>query len=272
MVDIDRVSAIVREVAAAEIMPRWRNLGAGEVERKSHAGDLVTVADRAAETALSQALMALLPGSLAIGEEAVHAEPGLLQHLRDEAPVWVLDPIDGTRAFAEGRTEFDVMVALVRGGRPVAGWILAPADDVLYAGEAGAGVVAVHGGRAQRVMRRAAPFPLEEMQGVVTPQYFLNRQLPSPDAVRHRFGGFTRHASAGHNYGRLLGGSADFLINFSTNAWDHLPGLALAEAAGLHARRHDARPFDPFDRHGGILVAPDAASWREILALLLPGA
>ena len=111
--------------------------------------------------------------------------------------------------------------------------------------------------------------PLTDMQGVVTPQYFLNRRLPDPNRHRASFRGFTRHISAGRNYGRLLDGEADFLINFSTHAWDHMPGIALATAAGFHAARHDARPFDPLDSKGGVLVAPDAASWREILALLV---
>ena len=42
--------------------------------------------------------------------------------------------------------------------------------------------------------------------------------------------------------------------------------LALTAAAGFHARRHDDHLFDPLDSKGGILVAPDAASWREILS------
>lgn len=273
-IDIDKVSAMVREVAAIEIMPRWRNLGAGDVETKTHKGDLVTVADRAAEVALADRLRPLIPGAVVIGEESVHADPSLIDAFRGDAPVWVLDPIDGTRAFTEGRTEFDVMVALVVKGAAVAGWIFAPADDVFYAGEVGSGAIVERDGGRNRasLVRRPLPLALAELQGIVTPQYFLSRHLPSPEPHRGRFKGFTRHTSAGHNYGRLLAGEADFLINFSTNAWDHLPGLALAEAVGMHGRRHDAQPFDPLDKSGGILVAPDAQSWREILALLVPRA
>jgi fructose-1,6-bisphosphatase/inositol monophosphatase family enzyme len=269
-IDIDRVSALIRDVAAAEIMPRWRNLASADIERKSHAGDLVTVADRAAEIALAELLRPLVPGSVVIGEEGVHANPDLVNAFRGDAPVWVLDPIDGTRAFTEGRTEFDVMVALVQSGRPLAGWIFAPADDVLYAAEVGAGAICERDGQRVAVTRRTPPLALDELQGIVTPQYFLNRRLPNPEPLRHRFRGFTRHTSAGHNYGRLMSGEADFLINFSTNAWDHFPGLALVEAVGMHARRHDANPLDPLDKSGGILVAPDPESWRVILDLLVP--
>ncbi|MFM9942339.1 MAG: inositol monophosphatase family protein [Hyphomicrobiaceae bacterium] len=272
-IDIDKVSAIVREVAATEVMPRWRNLGAGDISSKSHAGDLVTVADRAAEAALSQRLTALLPGSLIIGEEGVHADPTILERFRDDAYVWVLDPIDGTRAFSEGREPFDVMVGLVRRGRPVAGWILAPVSGVLHVGEVGAGARRQAGDSAgEPVARRELPAALGELQGVLGVQGFLNRKLPSPEGVRDRFKGYTKPVSAGQNYARLLTGDADFLINFLTLPWDHMAGLAITEAAGMFARRHDGAHFDPLDTMGGVLVAPDAASWREILALLVPHA
>lgn len=270
-IDLEQVARIVREVAAEEILPRWRNLGAGDVSTKSHAGDLVTVADRAAEAVLARRLAALLPGSRVVGEESAHADPGLLDALAGDAPVWVLDPIDGTRSFTQGLPTFDVMVALVVRGEPVVGCIFAPAEDDLYLGEAGGGVERRQGdGVCQRLPPRPPAPSLAALEGIVSPQYFLNRRLPSPEPLRPRFRGFTRHTCAGHNYARLLRGDSDFLINFSTNPWDHLPGLALVAALGFHARRHDGRPLDPLDRSGGILVAPDAASWHQILDLLVP--
>lgn len=270
-IEIDAIAAIVREVAATEVMPRWRNLSAGDISSKSHAGDLVTIADRAAETALAAALSEALPGSLVIGEESVHADPSILAHLRTDEFVWVLDPIDGTRAFTEGREPFDVMVGLVHRGRPVAGWILAPVSGILHAGEVGAGARRQRaGGDWEPVVRRAGPLPLADLRGVLGPQGFLNRKLPSPERVRDRFKSFVRPVSAGQNYARLLTGEADFLINFSTLPWDHLAGLAITEAAGMHGRRHDGAHFDPLDTTGGLLVAPDAESWQDILALLVP--
>ncbi len=270
-IDIDAVAAIVREVAAIEIMPRWRNLGAGDVSSKSHAGDLVTIADRAAEAALTTRLADLLPGSLVIGEESVHADPSIVERFRDNGFIWVLDPIDGTRAFTEGRDPFDVMVGLVCRGQPVAGWILAPVSGLMHAGEVGAGARRQRpGGSWEPVTRRVGAIPLAEQHGVLGPQGFLNRKLPSPERVRDRFKSFVRPVSAGQNYARLLTGDADFLINFSTLPWDHMAGLAITEAAGMHGRRHDGARFDPLDTKGGLLVAPDEASWQEILALLVP--
>lgn len=266
-IDMLEVARIMREVAAVEILPRWRNLGEGDITRKSGAG-LVTVADHAAEAALTKRLGDLLPGSSVVGEEAVAADPAVLDRFRRAEPIWVVDPIDGTRKFSEGSPTFDVMVALVIAGVPVAGWILAPAEDVLYLGEAGSGAEVHRDGSTSPIVAgrdRAAA----DMHGILAPGAFRSRGLADPADMAHRFAGFTRPTCAGHNYGRLLDGASQFLINFSTFPWDHLPGLAIASAAGFHAARHDGRPFDPGDSKGGMLVAPDRGAWTEIHALLL---
>jgi fructose-1,6-bisphosphatase/inositol monophosphatase family enzyme len=266
-VDMHEVARIVREVAATEILPRWRNLAKGDVTSKKGAG-LVTVADHAAEAALTARLGPLVPGSVVVGEEAVAADPGVLDLFRSPEPVWVIDPIDGTRKFADGEPIFDVMVALVVGTVPVAGWIYAPAEDRLILGEHGAGARLHEAGRETAIVAPSG-LGLHEMEGIVSPGAFTSRGLADPTPVRDRFRGFVRHQCAGHNYGRLLAGDSQFLVNFSTFAWDHLPGIAIAAAAGFHAARHDGTPFDPLDAKGGVLVAPDGESWEAIHDILL---
>ncbi len=91
----DDVSEAVRKAAAQEILPRRRRLAAHEVDEKAGPHDLVTDADRKAEQFLTEALSALLPGSVVVGEEAVHANPATYEAIRGEAPVWIVDPVDG---------------------------------------------------------------------------------------------------------------------------------------------------------------------------------
>jgi fructose-1,6-bisphosphatase/inositol monophosphatase family enzyme len=267
-VDMLGIAQIVREVAAEEILPRWRNLAVGDVQRKSKAGDLVTVADRAAEAALARRLAGAIANSRVVGEEAVADDPDVLLRFRDAQPVWVIDPIDGTRNFSEGGTTFDVMVGLVVNGKPVAGWIYAPAENVLYLGEAGSGAERHHAGGRQAI---EAPhnLPMSQFEGILGPNAFVNRGKGDPARVRHLFRGYSRPTCAGHNYGRLLTGASQFLVNFSTHPWDHLPGIAIATAAGFYAARHDGAPFDPLDRMGGILVAPGLEAWKAVHDVLL---
>ncbi len=134
-VDPARVARIVREVAEAAVLPRFRNLAPGEIKTKSRPDDLVTIADTESERLLTAALTALLPGSVVVGEEAVAADASVLARLEEEAPVWILDPVDGTLSFANGDPGFAMIVALAIGGRTVAGWIHDPVGDrTAYAG------------------------------------------------------------------------------------------------------------------------------------------
>ncbi len=66
----------------------------------------MTDADRLAEQQLTKALGALLPGSVVVGEEAVHANPTVYEAIRGDAPVWIGDPADVTRQFDHGDTGF----------------------------------------------------------------------------------------------------------------------------------------------------------------------
>lgn len=124
---LDDVTEAVREAAAAEIVPRFRQLAEDDVVQKSGPHDLVTSADRLAELRLTDALTALLPGSAVVGEEAVHADPAVYGALEGDAPVWIVDPVDGTRQFVHGDPGFCTLVALVRGGETLASWTYAPA-------------------------------------------------------------------------------------------------------------------------------------------------
>src|SRR5262249_31532208 len=111
-VDPAAVIALMREVAATHILPRFRKLAAHEIHEKAP-GNLVTIADLEAERALTPALTALIPGSLVVGEEAVAHDPAILDRLAGDDPVWVVDPVDGTQNFTKAVPCFAVIVALV---------------------------------------------------------------------------------------------------------------------------------------------------------------
>src|SRR3954471_14987978 len=156
------VEEAVRTPAATEIMPRFRQLAAHEVDQKSGPHDLVTDADRKAELYLTEVLRKLLPGSVVVGEEAVHADPASYEALQGDAPVWIVDPVDGTRQFVHGNPGFCTLVALALGGVVLASWTYAPALDEF--------AVAVRGRGARldgRVLPAGAPAPGRDL-GVAT--------------------------------------------------------------------------------------------------------
>ena len=100
--DSQRVAELMRETAAAELVPRFRNLAEGDI-REKRPGDVVTVADIASEQRLAVGLARILPGVPVVGEEAVEKDPGLVELIaRPGERCWVVDPLDGTSNFSEG--------------------------------------------------------------------------------------------------------------------------------------------------------------------------
>ena len=97
-------------------------------------GHPVCEADLAVNEALRDRLMGARPDYGWLSEESADTGARLAA-----ARVWVVDPIDGTRAFLAGRPEFAISVALVVGARPVAGVVYNPATGELFEARAGAG-------------------------------------------------------------------------------------------------------------------------------------
>jgi fructose-1,6-bisphosphatase/inositol monophosphatase family enzyme len=138
--DSERVAELMRETAAAELLPRFRNLSKAEVRQK-RPGDIVTVADLASEQRLASGLAKILPGVPVVGEEAVEKDPGLLELVaRPGEACWIVDPLDGTANFAAGRDRFAMIICLVQDTKAVAGWILDVPNDRLAVAQRGSGV------------------------------------------------------------------------------------------------------------------------------------
>ncbi|WP_210497309.1 3'(2'),5'-bisphosphate nucleotidase CysQ [Microvirga antarctica] len=94
----------------------------------------VTEADIAVDTFLKSHLSGLLPEAAWLSEETAD-DPARLRH----SSVWIVDPIDGTRAFAGGHPDWSVSIALVHEGRPILGVVHAPVHDRLYEATSGGG-------------------------------------------------------------------------------------------------------------------------------------
>lgn len=263
--DPDRVAAIVREVAAAEIVPRFRALAAADIREKGP-GDLVTIADEAAERVLTRRLSDLLPGSLVVGEEACAADPAIMSRLTSgDDPVWIIDPVDGTGNFANGRPVFGVLLALAVGGRTRAGWIYDPLGDRMVTTQAGEG--AWMGGERLRALPGG---PLSTLRGSLSTKFFPPAEKKRLEALRPHFAGTYRLFCAAHEYLNLLTGRGQFALYNRTMPWDHAAGaLAYAEAGG-HVARWDGAPYGPGDVTGGILMAGDRDTWIDLRRLAFP--
>ena len=138
-IDITTLSDLLRRAAKAEILPRFRRLGAGDVRAKTEATDLVTEADEQAERMMKAEAAKLWPDALFIGEESVAADPALLDGLKGADLAIIVDPVDGTFNFASGIPAFGVMASVVSKGETVAGIIYDPMGDDWVMAEKGGG-------------------------------------------------------------------------------------------------------------------------------------
>lgn len=268
LADAERVTRVIEETAATEIMPRFRRLAAGDVREKAP-GDVVTVADEAAEARLAPLLTSLVPGSLVVGEEAATADPNLLDRLLDDQPIWIIDPVDGTANFAEGRAAFAIMVALVQGSQVVAGWIHDPVEGRTAVAAAGEG--AWLGGR--RLAVASPPGDPRDMSGVLLSGFFGSRELGRRvEARRNRVRALKSLRCAGLEYLRLASGEMHFSLFTKLMPWDHAAGVLIHREAGGRSAYLDGGAYEPAGiRRSGLMLAPDAESWAGLYDLLFKG-
>jgi fructose-1,6-bisphosphatase/inositol monophosphatase family enzyme len=267
-IDPELVAALLRAAARDEILPRFRALAAEDIRTKDAYGDptdVVTAADLAMEQRIGPQLAALLPGSVVVAEEAAFADPEILRALDGDAPVWLVDPLDGTRNFAAGSENFAVMVALVLGGATAMSWIHLPCEDAMYVAESGAG--ATRDGR--RFTSDASPVagtPAGSVYGRVsmTPEEFA--RLDARAAANGRAQPYL--GSAAVEYTSMLHGVKDFVVYHRLLPWDHAPGALLVTEAGGVIRHSDGDAYAPRHRYRTLLAARSAAAWDAAHAAL----
>jgi fructose-1,6-bisphosphatase/inositol monophosphatase family enzyme len=257
---LTQLGEVLREVARAEIVPRFRRLTPDDVISKGTAknpSDLVTAADLAAEARLTRRLPELVPRSTVVGEEAVAGDPSVLQRLRGAAPVWIVDPLDGTQNFAAGHGPFGTMIVLVERGVLLASGIYLPQVDRMFLAERGAGAF-VDG---VRIVPRA---PSGGVLAGTTHVRYMPEGISAPleaRAAAHRR--IPPVFCAAHEYTQVATGLKDYTHYYRLLPWDHAPGALLLREAGGVARHPDGRDYDLFDREESTLLSPDEPTWRR---------
>jgi fructose-1,6-bisphosphatase/inositol monophosphatase family enzyme len=262
--DVARLVDILADAARAEVMPRFKALSDGEVRLKSSTFDPVTEADEAAERAISAELRASFPDAVIVGEEATAADPSLLDRLADAPLAFVVDPIDGTRNFIAGLPLFGVMAAAIVNGEIIAGVIHDPVcQDTVHALK-GEGAWLSRDGRPPKRLHVAAPAPMDHMEGIVG-THFLPEPLRSTVLNNlPRLGSATWLRCSAHEYRMAASGFCHVLFFNRLMPWDHAPGWLLHQEAGGYSAHFDGKPYKPKHTMGGLICAPDRASWELV--------
>lgn len=213
----DDVTTLIKQVSAEVILPRFGTLAEAEIEQK-RPGDLVTVADREAELALAAVLRDAHPNALVVGEEAVFTDPTLLAGLPTAEHAWVIDPVDGTKNFARALPEFGVILAEVRSGVTVRGWIWQPVRELLFVAELGSGVTR-NGVALAPLSERERPYR------AALPKRFRREPALGLELTHSR-------GSTAIDYPGVLMGTFDAVGYTTSNPWDHLAGALMVTELG----------------------------------------
>ncbi len=243
------------DAAGAVIRPLFRS--ALLVEAKGDASP-VTRADREAEEAIRALIAARFPEHGVIGEE--HGE-----HRADAEWVWVLDPIDGTRAFVTGRPLFGCLVGLLHRGTPVLGIIDQPVTGERWLGVAGRPTRfrAPLGGVAR--CRPCAGVGEAELS-CTSPDMFAPADRPGFARLR----GAARRVTWGgdcYAYGLLALGLVDIVAESTMKVWDWAALVPVIEGAGGRVTGWAGETLT-LGADGRVLALGDPALLPEAVALL----
>ncbi len=247
----DALLELLQDVAARIVTPRFRSLADHEVMEKNP-GDLVTVADRESELAITARLQQAYPDALIVGEEAVAADPSILTRTHDAGHWFTVDPIDGTKNFVNGSPDHALMVAEMRGREVVRGIIWQPEHKVAYVAEKGAG--AFRNG--------------ERLDAITRDQDALSGHTSRRNLLGERIGDLPPLALSwvccGVDYPHLALGDADFLLYGGSMPWDHAPGSLLLTESGGVVGYADGSAYDPTSLQTPLLAAGDRATYKRV--------
>ena len=238
--------AELARAAAAETLPRFRAAGA-VINKKGEGFDPVTEADRAAEGAIRALIEARFPEHGIVGEEhgAVRA---------DASHVWVIDPIDGTRAFISGLPVWGTLVGLTVNGVARCGFMHQPFTNELFLAD-GAGAALLQGERTPVQLRTRKGVALSDATlFTTTPALYTGEKRPRYEALEARVR-LPRYGCDCYAFAMVAAGHADIAVEPGLAPHDICALVPLIEQAGGVVTRWDGgRP----ERGGDIIAAGSA--------------
>jgi histidinol phosphatase-like enzyme (inositol monophosphatase family) len=252
----------LNRAAATAILPLFRAEHGLENKAGPGAFDPVTKADRGAEAAIRSLISRRFPEHGVIGEEYGEDRP-------DAEFVWVLDPIDGTRAFVAGLPLWTTLIGLRVAHEPVLGSIGQPYVGELYIGHAG-GARLLSRGSSRRLSVRKGVGLERAIIATTDPEDCFNatekiawRQVRA--AVR-----LARMGCDAYAYAQVAAGTIDLVIEAGLKCWDIDAAIPLIAGAGGYVT--DWRG-EPVGRHGGqVAIAGDPDLLEAALVALRPAA
>ena len=227
-----RLAAIV-EAASGVILPFWRS--GVTVDVKSDQSP-VTEADRRGEAMILEALATAFPDIPTVAEEACAADGVPLQIGRR---FFLIDPLDGTKAFVRGDAHFTVNIGLIEDGRPIAGAVAAPATGQVWH-------TTPHGAVTRQIgALETRPIHVRPRGAQVLALSSHTLKPEQAAALQAQYGYTDRQAmDSSVKLCVIAEGGADLYPRHGTTMeWDVAAGHAVLEAAGGAVTTPEGEPF-----------------------------
>jgi histidinol phosphatase-like enzyme (inositol monophosphatase family) len=258
--DYLQVALAAADAAAEAVRPYFRT---GLVADDKSDDSPVTLADRAAEQAMRAVLAKHCPDHGIIGEEfgatggTSNQDGGVLR--------WVLDPIDGTRAFITGRTTFGTLIALIEDETPLIGIIDQPITQERWVGVAGRPTVFT-GALGGRAGCRPCPALGQAELSCTSPEIFTEETRPRFERLR---AGVRRTSWGGdcYGFGLLALGQIDVIVESGLKPWDWAALVPVITGSGGSVTDWAGRAMR-LDGPGEILALGDPALLPQAIRLL----
>ena len=257
--ELDAFLIALNKASAEVILPLFR--GAHGLSNKLDATggfDPVTEADKGAERAIRALIASRYPDHGVIGEEYG-------EDRADAEWVWVLDPVDGTRAFIAGLPLWCTLIGLRHHGRPLMGSIGQPFLNELYIGHAGGSrLVSAAGERALKV--RPCPDLADALIATTDPEACFSETERRAWAQVRAASRLARLGCDAYAYAMVAAGTLDLVVEAGLKSWDI--EAAIPVIAGAGGITTDWRG-EPVGQHGGqIAIAGDPACLEAALVAL----
>jgi len=244
--------------SGAVIRPYFRKALAVANKGGRAAFDPVTAADRAAERIIRKAILARYPDHGIVGEEYGNVAGEGRYH-------WVIDPIDGTRAFIMGSPLWGTLIGLIDGTRPTLGVMDQPFTTERFWSDGRRARWRRPDGRQQRLRTRPCTRLADAILSSTHPDLFASGE----EAIR--FGALksrvlmTRYGGDCYGYCLLAAGCVDLIVEAGLKPYDVVALIPIVEAAGGFITTWDGAPATS---GGRIIAAGDERVHQEAMAIL----
>jgi len=245
--------------AGTAILPHFRSAIAVENKNSDGTYDPVTVADRAAESVIRAGIEKRFPSHGIFGEE--------LGHRSGAGLTWVIDPIDGTRAFVTGMVHWGVLIALFDGETPVVGVMYQPFTDEMFTGNNEA-AHHVRGSVKRTLQVRSCASVAQAVLASTSPQVFGSAEERAGFRALRRRAQLTRWGGDCYQYCMLAMGYVDIAAEASLKPYDVQALMPIIRGAGGIVTTWEGGDAS---MGGRVIASGDARVHREAMALLNDG-